>query len=227
MKDVSCFAPEEADAVLAAPADDPRRRHAASCPRCGALLDAYASFMRAESPEAGIDVDRLERKVRERMDAALGVGAAPSAGLPPARVLRERDTWLDRMLHPAMRPALAFGALAVVAAGVLLVTREASPPGIVLRGDARPFEVQGAEARDGALELRWPSVPGAEEYRIRVYSVDLRDLAERASGVDTVARLAAGDLAGLAPGDTLLVRIEALAGGDVVQATPLRAMRAP
>jgi len=231
MNEIACFAPDAAAEVLAAPADDPRRLHAERCPRCGALLEAYAAFMKAEAPAGAADWGGLERTLRARIDATLDAGTPGTPGAtraaPSAPVRRSRPDWLERLLHPAMRPALAFAALAAVAAGVLLVTREAGPPGVVLRGEDARFEVESAGPDGGALRLRWHRVPGAETYRIQIYSTDLREIGVRETGADTVARVAAGEFSGLTGGDTLLVRIEALADGDVVRSTPLRALRAP
>ena len=47
------------------PADDPRRRHVESCPRCRAVYAAYRDFMAPAAADAGPE------QARARLEAAL------------------------------------------------------------------------------------------------------------------------------------------------------------
>ena len=47
-----CIPVEEMGTLSGLPADDERRRHVASCPRCSSLLFVYEQFVRAEAVDS-------------------------------------------------------------------------------------------------------------------------------------------------------------------------------
>jgi hypothetical protein len=222
-----CIAPEELHDLLALPDDDPRRRHAASCPRCGALLAEYRLYLAAEAPP-GLDLDRLELRLGERMASTIGRPAGERESFP-ARPIAPVGGFLGRLLHPAMRPAWALGAASLMLVGILVVPRLLERSDVVLRGRAESVDaptVLEAALGPERLALRWRAVAAADGYRVRFESPgELREMARQAVGRDTTLELArAGMPFPLVPGDTVVVRVEALAGGDVIAVSPARAI---
>ena len=220
-----CIAPEDLDELLALPDHDPQRRHAASCPRCGALLEEYRLYLAAEPPPE-LDLDRLERRLAERM-AGIATPAATREP-PPARPI-PADGFLRRLFHPAMRPAWALGVASLILVGILVIPNLLERTEVVLRGEGGGVEVPTVlEATLGPerLALRWRAVATADEYRVRFESPqDLREMASRTVGRDTMLELARTGLPfQLVPGDTMVVRVEALSGGDVIAISPARAI---
>ena len=220
-----CIAPEELHDLLALPDDDPRRRHAASCPRCGALLEDYRLYLAAEPPP-DLDLDRLERRLAERMATAI---ETPAATPTPARPIVPADGFVRRLFHPAMRPAWALGVVSLILVGILILPNMLERADVVLRGQGRGVEVPTVlEATLGPerLALRWRTISAAEGYRVRFESPHvLRELASQVVGRDTTLALARTSLPfRLDPGDTVVVRVEALAGGDVIAVSPARAI---
>jgi hypothetical protein len=102
-------------------------------------------------------------------------------------------------------------------------------PGVVLRGDgpdiAAPTVLEATLGPE-RLALRWRSVAGADAYRVRFESPhELREIARHDAGRDTALELARTGLPfPMTPGDTVVVRVEALAGGDVIAVSPARAI---
>jgi hypothetical protein len=222
-----CIAPEELHELVVLPDDDPRRRHAASCPRCGALLEEYRLYLAAEPPPE-LDLDRLERRLGERVAAEIGSPAVEKES-PSARPIAPAGGFLGRLFHPAMRPAWALGAASVILVGILIVPDMLERADVVLRGDDESVDVPmvlDATIGPERLALRWRTVAAADGYRVRFESPgELQEIARQAVGRDTVLELArAGMPFRLAPGDTVVVRVEALAGGDVIAVSPARAI---
>jgi hypothetical protein len=225
----NCIAPEELAGLLALPDDDPRRQHAASCPRCGALLEEYRHY-RAAEPPPGLDLDRLQRRLDERVATAIGTTAAPER----TRASRQPRAggFFGRLFHPAMRPAVALGTVSLILVGVLVVPGLLERSDVVLRRDGQDAQVPTViEAALGSerLALRWRTVAGADGYRVRFESArELREMARQDVGRDTTLDIARTGLPfALAAGDTVVVRVEALSGGDVIAVSPARAIVAP
>lgn len=208
-----CLKPEELDQVLSAPAADPRRVHARSCPRCGALLAQYASFVAAESGIPERQVADAETRIGAALDREIGLGAAPK---PAAVRTRTRWAWLR---EPAFRPALAFAAVAIVL-GIAIWSpiRLGSPGDGRLRGTEgtlAPLVRTEVEA-DGTLRLDWHSWSGADAYEVRFYSSDLAELGRRGPFTDTTARIGRHQIPEVVGHRELLVRVIALREGDPV-----------
>src|SRR5262245_36533671 len=116
-----CIAPEQLHDLIDLPDDDPRRRHAASCPRCGSLLAEYRLYLAAEPPP-DLDLDRLERALGERIDAHIE-SPVPAREARPARSAGTSSSSLDRLFHPAMRPAWVLGVASLILVGILYVPK--------------------------------------------------------------------------------------------------------
>jgi hypothetical protein len=222
-----CIAPEELHDLLALPEEDARRQHAASCPRCGALLEEYRVYLAAEPP-GGLDLDRLERRLDERLVAAIG-SPAPERESRAARPIGPPGSFLRRLLHPAMRPAWALGAASVILVAILVVPNMVERADVVLRGDdgsAGVPTVLEATLGPERLALRWRAVGAADGYRVRFESArELREMGSHVAGRDTILEISRTALPfRLIPGDTMVVRVEALAGGDVIAVSPARAI---
>ncbi len=209
--------PDIALLPLGGDAEDPQRRHLDGCPRCQARLADYRDFMAAAMPVPPREV----AAAMAALDAGLRSANAGEASLPAPAERR------GRILHPSFAHPLARVAFALAALFLLLVALDALPerpqrreirlraeqvppaPGSGLVLDAPRF------LPDGALELSWQALPGADEYRLRLLAVDLALLAERGVGTATQLHLAATELAALrAAGAILVWQVEARAGGD-------------
>jgi hypothetical protein len=221
-----CIDPVDAARVATLPPDDPSRVHARECPRCHALLDAYLAFDAADAsgvPAAELaDADtRLTRSLAE----LTGVGAGTAATRVDPRADHAPSFW-ERLLHPALRPALVFAALAVAAGAVLLWPRSAvREPGMVLRGGSHSpaFAVSIAERRDDSLHVTWSPAPNADDYRLEFYSGALVEIGRMSPVTGTRADVALGALPfRTTPDETLFVRVAALSGEDVLATSDAR-----
>ena len=221
--EVQCIDVERIGEVVDLPAEDPRRRHADTCPRCHSLVATYLEFMKAE-PVAGSGVE----KVRAGLDAHIRAGAerfAPAS--TPASPL-SRAAWWRGLFKPA--PMLA-GAAAVMLAAVFLWNTN-QPEQSVLRDDSarsQPFTLQAAQVdSDGTIRLSWTAMPGADAYHVRIYGPDLNEVYRHPDTAETSVTIARSALpAELPPSLDLTWRVYALSGGDVVETSAPGSIRAP
>ncbi len=147
--------------------DDPARRHADTCPRCGAMVFAYREFVRAEAPTGANvrDADaRLAAFIAERVDGIATTGASR----------RPHRRWFEM---PTFR-FVAAAAVMVVVAGVV-AKRMQSPEQAVLRGDPRVILTLEAPRTlgDGSIELRWSAIANADAYQVVLLREDLTEVA--------------------------------------------------
>jgi len=221
-----CFDPRDAARVAALPPDDPLRVHARECPRCHALLDAYLAFEAADA--AGVPADELaaaDTRLARAVATVTGAGASTATPQAERRADRRPSFW-EQLVQPSLRPALAFAVLAVAAGAVLLWPRAATrEPGMVLRGEghAPAFVLSLAERHDDSLHVAWAPASDADRYQLQFFSGSLAEIGRVGPLTGTRADLM---LAGLpfrvAAGDTLFVRVAALAGGDVLATSEAR-----
>jgi hypothetical protein len=222
VKRSGCFGADEAGDVFALPERDPRREHARTCPRCGALLESYRAFALAEEPA----VPRAELADADaRLTRVLEELAGPPAAAHRGRVREAGPGFWERLRYPAMRPALAFAALALVLGGAWLGTRAMHrESGVVLRGEAPAptIVIERAERSAGALHLAWRTFSGADAYEAHFYSGELVEIG-RLPLHGTRADLPIATLPFRpAPGGILLVRVIALAHGDPIATSSAR-----
>ena len=226
MRRDDCFLPDELDQVLSLPDEHPRRLHARSCPRCGALLDSYRLYSEAPAAGEGSDEADAATRLREALRREIALGdrrrdAAPSANGP---------SWLQRFIAPPMRPALALAAIAIVAGAVMMWPRAPVPEGTTaLRGggagSASVVAIESARITPAGLQLRWRAWPGADGYEVRFYSAELSETARLPAGAGTSLRVPLSRVPAAAdPAATVLCRIYALRGGDVLAVSPARAL---
>jgi hypothetical protein len=227
MDDTRCIEPSALEEVLAAGPSDPRRLHVVACPRCRALAESFALFLTPpdDDPATTAKADALLTAFRERL---LDSSAAPSAGIG-------RDggpkAWWQALFAPSLRPAWAFAVVAIVAAGWYLTTQR---DGVT---DAGRIHLRGARlvaleltppvfAGDGSVTLAWQPSPEADSYQVRFFSTSLAELSRLPSVSTPTARVAPGGLPGAA-GETVLYRVAALRGGDVMAMSPVGTLQKP
>ena len=215
-----CMPIEELATGAELPTTDPRRAHVAQCPRCGALLDAYARFI---EPGAEADAPHVAH-ADARLSAFLArtIGAAPEAVRTPTRT-----SWWAARFAPAMRPAFGFVVAAIVLGGIVVWPRLAEyGPAEVLRGgstdpNAPALHVRSAGLGVDGLHLAWNAVPGADAYEVRVYSERLDEIARLNANGDTVLTVSPSALPFRpAAGQSLLVRVDARARGELLASSP-------
>ena len=158
-----CLSIEELERVRALAADDPRRLHAETCPRCASLLAGLQLFNDPSEPAAGAKLEDAERHLAEILD--------------PRRLPAHRHR-----RRPRRQWFLLAGAAAVVllALGVPRHTAVApSPP--VLRGEGQmPASLPHGTAlwkEDGALTLSWPPFSGGDHVEVVFLALDLHEVA--------------------------------------------------
>ncbi len=214
MTDSRCIPVEELARVRGLPEDAPERAHIVSCPRCRATLLALAEFERADE---NLPAAAGAPRAHERLDRAI----ASLTAEPAASASGPAGGWLRRLFAPpAMRFATGFAALAVIAAGAWLATRPATersaPAERVVRGEA-PGTGAVVRTLDDGWVVTWAPVEGADGYDVVFLDRDdLREVA-RVEGVRE-ARLElrrAALPAGISPGESLLVEVDAMTGGGV------------
>jgi hypothetical protein len=248
-----CIPVAELEAVLALAENHPRRRHLETCPRCRALLLEYRDFLSTDDIPEGADPVAAERALGaalgREMETVAGdarLATVPGAGRDETGRTGSRDSHRPRGRAPgwwfARQPAGVRALAAVLAlvvvggASVLLLRGDGEPaPDILRSSDAEAAAwdltvVAGRFAANDApaLRLAWTPRPGADAYEVRVYATDLDPRGTFGPFTDTTAVV---PIAGLdeipAPGDPLLVRVVALAGGDEQERSPLVTVAAP
>lgn len=205
--------------LLDLPADDRRRRHLDTCPRCRARLLDYEDFVAGGEPLS--DSELAQALVR--LDASLRE-AAGDPGPTPALPRREA------------RAGLALAALLLLAVAVAPLLRDAFDRGasgeLRLRGQGAPSALELQPARwtaDGALVLSWAPLSGADAYAVRLLGAGLNPLDTREVGAETSLTLDAEALRALLPegGDYLVWQVEAFAGGDPLATSPPASLALP
>ncbi len=193
----------EIEQVLRLPADDPRRRHLETCPKCRSALALFLAFDDPGPVPAGAKPREARRRLAGIVERELGTA-------PPKRIVLGGRHWFSS--------GWAFATAATLLVGAGIAWFALRPPAPVPGGNAwrgattaAPALEEAAVAPDGRLVLRWRSVPGADAYEVRVYSGALREV-WRATVSDTSASLAPAGLPG-GPGSVAWWRVSALRAG--------------
>jgi hypothetical protein len=212
--------PEEFERLMKLPADDPERIRAERSEQFMAWKHMLSAF---ESPPDQLleprDLAAAEAELAARVERAVGGEVAP--GVARRAVPARGGSWFAGW-KPALKPALAFATVAVVAAAgwwSFVRTREPSP----VRGTGGQADVVLTSARISAgVELRWSAVAGARGYAVLFLAPDLTELARIDSFSRTHLTLRAGALpAGLASGQSVLVEVTALRPYDKLASKPI------
>jgi hypothetical protein len=168
-----CIPVEELGVLARLAEDDPRRRHAALCPRCSSLLFAYEEFVRAgevDGSQVASAEERLSRFISERVERGEPAHATRVSGAP--RSGRGRGFQFSLWRTAAVAATVVMGAAAVVH------WWPRAPHEVVYRGE-EVAQLSGlASSRDsgGAIELRWDPVAGADSYRVTLLAEDLAEI---------------------------------------------------
>jgi hypothetical protein len=196
-------------------------------PRRAAHDRVFAEFLEPGPLPPGADVADAEVRLLAALEQELGVElAAPGvAAAPPGRPgpLHSAFAWLR---GPVLRPALALAAVLAVTAVAWMQAEgprgERDQP--LLRGPATPAAPGGWAARPqavpagaGRVRLTWQPAAGATDYAVVFLGADLTERA-RVPGLPAPAyELDVRSLpAGLLPGEDILWRVSASAGGDEI-----------
>jgi hypothetical protein len=225
-----CIPLEELAVLAELPASDPRRAHVAQCPRCGALLDAYARFLEPGADADAAHVAAADVRLSEFLARTIGAPASPAAAPAPARATARtepRTSWWSALFAPAMRPALGFVVAAIVLGGIVVWPRRAGRgPVDTLRGGSQRAAVPTLRITDATLgvaglRLAWDPVADADAYEVRVYSDALAEIARLNANGDTMLIVPPSALPFRpVPGQSLLVRVDARRHGEVIASSP-------
>jgi hypothetical protein len=195
-------------------ADDPRRVHVESCPRCRARLIALKEFVAS----SGSDVPDAEWRAAEAELRRRRV----SDGLvsPPARPPAVRRTWTRAVWRPVFAAAAS---LVVVLAGAWWVMQSRHEPALrALPGDEW---IPSVGSRGAAVTIAWRATPGADQYKVVFLGASLEPVATLEVGPALDARVRRESLpGGLAHGQAVMVEVHAFRGPDVIaqsRAVPL------
>ena len=223
-----CFGPDDLDRVNSLSASHELQVHARECPRCGALLASFRMFQDPSAGPSASQIEEAEARLSGAIARELGVplpaplGPASHAATPARTPDRDRTpgaSWIQRLLHPSMRPALAVAALVIVAGAVTLMPRRAgNPPTDPLRGssESQSLHIEEAALTDHGASFRWSPVPDAERYEVRLYSSNLQELGRYPAGANAFLTLSPDGLPATGSDGRMLYRVYALRGGHVV-----------
>jgi hypothetical protein len=228
MNPVQCIAEEALGEVLALPADDPRRSHLDTCPRCHALVLSYQGFLAPDANEAlayGTHEAQALDRARERL-----LGVAPTEEARPV-VERPSRPWWAPLAAPQLRPVFALAAIAVVTVAIFVAPQLRRPaPSPLVRGlGDRPMSLaEPAYGGDGSVRLVWRSSPEAQRYEVRFFSMALEPIGQADAGGDTTVTLSPARLpAAYGHGELVLYRVAALRGRDQMAISETRPIQRP
>ncbi len=219
-----CPDPGALVALLDLPADDDRRRAAAACPRCDALLRSLSAFLAGDETVPAAERTAAEARLAGVV-ADLARAGATALRAQPVRVAdssraARRSSGRPRTWGWAAGLAAAAG-LAIVLVGTEL-PGERAPSGRLRGGRAAPSAaitpVFTADAERGLL-ASWEAVAGAETYRLELFAADLDTLSVQDGLPGPSAALGTGP--GDGEGGAALCRVRAFAGGRELAASAL------
>lgn len=187
-----CQTHEMLAAVSELAADDPRRAHLDSCPRCRARLIAYRAFLAGDLPtELDSDLSNLAA-ARNQIDKAVAQEIYGTDRGPAAAGGGYRGRW-GNFAATAWRPTLALAAVLVLAFGLKtsqvvpdlpLPSPDAAP---VLRGTVErsqfdhPLQVEPG-LDHGSWLLAWEPPERTSTSTIVLYDTDLAEVARFDAG---------------------------------------------
>jgi hypothetical protein len=211
----SCLDESALDRVLALPEDDPARRHAGDCPRCGALLESYRLFLAPGADAEAPHVADADLRLGPWLEGAIA-GARPAPRRTPSRAV---PWW-----RLSRRPALAFAAVAALVSAIVLLPR--GERGDRLRGgpgEAAPALVSARLDPDG-LHLSWTPHPDADGYAAIVVDAAGNESPPIPVGAGTSAVVGPERLpSSVGPDAAVYVRIAALRHGERIATSHARA----
>lgn len=228
------FTPEEFARWMALPEDHPERRALIESPQFEAWRAMHHAFVSAEPASDSAGAGELAA----RLERSLGIAITPAAGATAARVepssraaRHEGASWNERLrslFSPALRPAFALAAVAVVAAASWWSFERARAPEVVRGGEPHGFAIAEPRPVPGGIRLSWPAVPEADAYRVILLGAGLSEIARIEDLREPSVVLNAASIAGgLRSGSEVQVEVTALRAGDPIATSRVRAIRIP
>jgi len=216
----SCPSTEALLAAADRAGKDPLLEHAATCPRCRNELRLYREFLSGNPAVSTTERAEAVRRLASQLRSLAGEVRDPVEG--PSTRSRPGNGFarlLEALRGPMLRPALGFAAVVLLVALVPLVGNWRERDRVVLRGapsEGAFFEVRTRPDGRGGFEATWEPVSGADGYRVVLLDAELAEVKVLGRVTETRLAVPADSLpAGLARGEGLGVRVEALAGGAV------------
>lgn len=220
----ACIPVVEIGSVTTAPADDPRRRHLESCPRCRALARQYRTFMDPAPLSADARVDWANAAIAQRLAHEIGT---PGGVIAPLRPRPARFARSSRSLWAAAAVLLACAGI-FLARDVAQDLNPRVPPGpAILRNEtdtAHALSVVAATNTPGAWRIAWTAPADAEASVVVLYDAALRELGRRDLG--RAFTLTLDPAVWPATAQAAYVGVVFLAGGDEVGRAAARALAA-
>ena len=221
--------PEELASVRNAPEGDPRRAHLEACTQCQVLLESYRRFL--EEPVDDPATDALTLRLRTAIEGQVqGSDSLRDQGFPSRTSSSEVGFWNRLRSGVAWigRPPVLVAAALLIVAGTVVVwqglhrdegrilLRQDGQAGRPSAGDHAIEWLPSSRQPDGALELAWKPLPGADAYEIRVYSATLEELTRLGPVVSTRFLLSPKSAALATIPDTVVIRVTAFFRSDPV-----------
>ena len=214
-----CCDDNELAALGGLPPDDPRRREAAACPRCGSLLAALDAFLAGDDELPGDEARRAEGRLTEFVTGQL----APEVRRRSGGATGQRAPWQRWGAGAALAAAAALVLMLVIDVP-LGPTGPTRPSGTVRGGGANPAVIGGitVAVRSGepaGFDLGWTAVAGAGHYEVIVFSAALDTLAVLGPADEPNVLVPEGLLA-----DGAFCRVRALSDGAAIAVSGLHAL---
>ena len=226
-------------------ARDPLWEHVRTCPRCRSVRKAHQLFLTkgTESPGDREAVGRLTSAIEDRIlgSSAVPAGRRETAATRsfPGRSFSLRDLLRPRVVVPALGAAAVLFGLVLIARDQApwreapwrsrsSVLRETAPRDITIgsrRGPSTPNVLIPSPPRplaQGRTELRWPRVPSADSYRVRLLGADLTVLRTVELGTDNSAVV---DPSPSGQPPAVFFEIEAVAEGETIAVSRPRVLK--
>jgi hypothetical protein len=217
---------------------DPRMAHVQTCPRCRSLLAAASAFASRDEGEAcpgeGAAVPRIQALLQQQIlgpeSSAARLGRRLAASPNPAGA--GGGGWIARFLHLTIAPRLLLPAAGVAAilVGSFLLIRDELPwssgpaalreePGVSSGLNLIPLPPRLLDG--GGIELLWRHSAAAEAYRVLLFDAEMREIARRSTGAETLLVVPATEFHGSAV--PVFWQVEALSQGDKIgDSVPMR-----
>ncbi len=216
-----CIALQEFEKLLNAQSDDPGFQHLKECPRCRADFAAYRSFMEGNSDLGDqLREDQLAAVLRQTV---LGQEQSAENGFV---LLKKKKQGISKSMT---RNLLALAAVLAVFFSFNYFQTPAGDPVVHLRGNSDPatslLNPQTLSLGEG-IQISWSPIEGADHYQVEILSTGFKVLEKMdISSVTQVAITLEQQNLWKKSSPTLLWRVVALQGRQVIVQSPARALR--
>lgn len=218
-----CLSSGQVEEVVGLPPGDPRREEAERCPRCRSLIRQYTAFATGAIFDP-VEAATVKAHLRQFLDSEVRHGA---------RTAGKGGNFWERLVAAIRARPLQLAGAAVAAAVVIVIVAPWLRPengDIVLRGEGdahAEFALRPVESAPGHVVLRWPSVPGAESYRIVIYDAAFDELVSSTVRDTSLAVPVSNLISAWQTAPTLQWEVEALRYGDVMARSEVGLLHKP